>query len=70
MTDKECKGCTISSQCTVQQYSKGTNLICPCSICLVKVICNNDCADFIRFRSAALDKKLEAIKGKNKTESR
>jgi len=71
MIPKYCEGCNINSRCTMRLYISKSNSKCPCGTCLVKVLCNHDCQDFVIFRKALLDKKLEDVKNNiNKTESR
>jgi len=52
-TQKECKGCSISKCCSLKPYfiDDDNKIICPCTVCLVKGICNTLCNDFIIYRS-------------------
>jgi len=43
---KYCKGCPVKDRCNYTEYST----LCPCRICLVKMICNNVCNEHIDFQ--------------------
>lgn len=53
MESKECKGCQLFNNCLIKTYLHEIDLECPCSVCLIKGICNKDCKDFILFRTKA-----------------
>jgi len=53
---KRCEGCLSYSKvigkprCSLKRISYiREELTCPCSICLVKGVCNTDCEEFIKF---------------------
>lgn len=53
---KQCKGCRSYSQmvekpsCSIRRIPYiPEGLVCPCSICLVKGMCNKPCEEFIKF---------------------
>jgi hypothetical protein len=45
-TEVNCKGCILYKVCRIFQYDRE----CPCSICLVKGICQRDCTEFVKFK--------------------
>ena len=53
MNREDCKGCKTDNpdgSCT--WFIKDTKTICPCSICLIKMICSNSCSDFLLYSSS------------------
>ena len=66
MESEKCKGCTIFDNCSTKKYLDEINLVCPCSTCLVKGICNQDCKDFMLFKTKAEIKKVQIIKQRGK----
>jgi hypothetical protein len=44
---KECRGCILIPECSVKFID---TVRCPCSKCLVKMICAIDCKSYIDFR--------------------
>jgi len=52
---EQCKGCYTNNNlkdrlnCSMI-YRVREGSICPCSICLVKSVCNHECEDFAHFR--------------------
>jgi len=47
----DCEGCTIKNICTVStELAKEGGLVCPCTICLVKTVCGEDCVEYCEFR--------------------
>ena len=46
MDINDCKGCNLYKAC----YVFKDNSKCPCSVCLIKMICKQDCAEFTKFR--------------------
>lgn len=66
MKNKECNGCKLFDSCSVKTYLHEIDFRCPCSICLVKGICDRDCKDYILFRTKAQIQKVNI----ERTESR
>jgi len=52
-TQKECDGCSISRYCPLEPYFIDDNnkILCPCTVCLVKGICDILCDDFRIYKS-------------------
>ena len=51
MAIDNCKGCELYDACDGYHPMKLNSEKCPCSICLIKMICNKSCGEFIFFRS-------------------
>jgi len=49
------RGCSPSNYCALEPYyinQQGNKIICPCSICLIKMICKKSCSNIqVYFRS-------------------
>jgi hypothetical protein len=43
---KNCKGCCIRKECLYIKHSK----VCPCAICLIKMVCDASCNLHIDFQ--------------------
>ncbi len=60
-TNEHCSGC-VSNSCGSDQYNdKGQ---CPCTKCVVKMMCKKACYDFLLFRlatNAVLHKQKEKV---------
>ncbi len=60
MMNDDCKGCSTYDDCikdySIKDYASDENVFlnvreeCPCSRCLVKVVCREGCNDWSRFR--------------------
>ncbi len=55
---KHCKGCyaytrTERSPCSISGYNKKGE--CPCTTCIIKVMCNKTCDDFFWFQERTED---------------
>jgi len=59
MINNACRGCKLFKKCDIKFYLNDIELHCPCSVCLVKGICNRDCKDFQLFKKKASIKKIE-----------
>ena len=62
---KYCEGCPINVQesCSYIDYSEK----CPCTICLIKMICNKTCSDYILFQVKVYTKIYKKkVEGHNK----
>ncbi len=57
MKMEDCEGCIIyntwNSMSVCPWFHEG--MICPCSICLVKVMCNRDCKNFGEYKRSIRD---------------
>ena len=57
MKNKECRGCegyrSNYELCTFGKYNKQE--LCPCTICLVKVMCKVWCRDYFEMRNEVVD---------------
>jgi hypothetical protein len=40
-----CKGCSVSDQCPLIGQNE-INQICPCTDCIIKVMCKNQCEEY------------------------
>ena len=49
ITDSMCKGCNLYKICSYAV--KLDNKDCPCSTCLIKMVCGKSCKDYIDFRA-------------------
>lgn len=56
----ECKGCIIDNACKLLVVFN--NIYCPCSTCLVKMMCKADCPDFLKYK-----RKIEASRNLKET---
>jgi hypothetical protein len=43
---KNCKGCYVINGCIYKEHST----LCPCSICLIKVVCREICDEHLDFQ--------------------
>ena len=57
MNTNNCKGCNLYGVCYGNYVLKYDNSKCPCSLCLMKMICNQRCIEFTRFRGLDLNPK-------------
>jgi len=48
--ENSCKGCTLYGTCYAAYVLNVDLKKCPCSICLVKMMCNQRCIEFMDFR--------------------
>jgi len=60
-TMNNCKGCNSDKHCAYTEYSND----CPCSKCLVKVICLDICDELLEFNS---NYHMKTMKGMNLNE--
>lgn len=54
MADEDCEGCLTIDRCQDEgnPYYRGKyNIKCPCTICLVKVVCGTPCEDYMAFEA-------------------
>ena len=55
MTDKrkQCEGCRSRRFCAYLPFIRGSKprVICPCSLCVVKVMCNGICEEFQDYKN-------------------
>ncbi len=57
ITDSICKGCNLYEVCYKGFTFKGNNKYCPCSKCLIKMMCKEACDEYSYFRKTyTLDK--------------
>ena len=48
--ESNCKGCNAKNTCNNASFiTEEARVKCPCSVCLIKVICNNICGNFNDF---------------------
>ncbi len=45
----KCKGCMITDGCDAFQMDSFYVYDCPCRTCLIKMVCNDDCAPYNKF---------------------
>ncbi len=53
MEDYSCKGCLTESCRNTEHIGYKTEegiVKCPCSICLIKMVCRNECEPYIEFK--------------------
>jgi len=43
---ENCKGCPVKDKCNYIEYST----LCPCRMCLIKVMCNDVCDEHVDFQ--------------------
>ncbi len=49
--ESTCKGCNLHEVC-LRDYTRENDVgSCPCSTCLIKMICKKACDDYIDFRA-------------------
>ncbi len=48
--DSNCKGCGLYGVCYAIHNIKINSKECPCSICLIKMMCRQRCNEFINFK--------------------
>jgi len=46
--DSNCEGCYMYKRCICDKHND-VDMVCPCSICLVKVVCNGSCDLYKKF---------------------
>jgi len=58
---KECEGCegcgiyTTDHECMLKPYyidKQGNKIVCPCSTCLIKMICNKPCINLTGYNNS------------------
>jgi len=67
---KACNGCSIIYQCNLSPCcldNQASKLTCPCTICLLKGICNKICEEFQSYRIICIKDSLEKGKVSDKT---
>jgi len=57
MKINDCKGCNLYKVCYAIHVLRVSNKGCPCTICLVKMMCNQRCNEFMKFRLQYKSKK-------------
>lgn len=50
LKDKRCKGCNLYKLCHASYILKRNIEECPCSICLIKMMCYRSCDRFSKLR--------------------
>jgi hypothetical protein len=58
MNKKDCKGCMLNPAYTCVWFNK--NEVCPCSICLVKIMCGIKCDLFVKYQVKIHDLRVES----------
>ena len=46
---EQCKSCLTETACNNVGYREDIRADCPCSICIIKVVCQKDCEEFRAF---------------------
>jgi len=44
-----CKGCSVAPECDAYIMDSNYITFCPCSKCLIKVVCNMPCKVYLKF---------------------
>ena len=60
MKVEDCKGCIIYST-DYKCYFIYKDMVCPCTTCLVKVMCNKNCKEFNKHKEDLTIKKSKEI---------
>ncbi len=59
MKREDCEGCATLANGACPYFDE--NLVCPCSICLIKVMCDHMCSSFKIYRSNTLVKNTRCL---------
>jgi len=58
---KRCEGCLMLGDCSLNPYytdKQGNEIICPCSLCLIKMICGKECRRLKTYYHSGCAKKV------------
>ena len=56
ITDSICKGCNLYGVCCAGYTFKVDNKYCPCSKCLIKMMCGKSCSEYLHFRKTHISR--------------